>query len=158
MISSLLLLAVIVSSGCAAASKTFSQNGFTITLTEDFTPVNYGAYTAAFQSEEVFLVALEEKFIYFEGNDIGAESSLTEYAQFLINANGIDAKVETDSDLVYYVYEIFDIDTLKPMTAFLAAVYKTEDAFWLLQFAADAEDFEDCKEDILTYAKSVIFE
>lgn len=153
----LTVCAVLLSLGCAAKAKTFSKNGFTITLTDDFEETNYGGYTAAFASEEMFLVALKEDFSYFEG-EYGANSSLEDYAKLLISSNDIDATLEKDADLLYYTYDIYDIGTQEISHTFLAAVYKTEDAFWLVQFAVDAKDFDAQKETVITYAKSVSFD
>ena len=157
LICSLLLLTLVCAAGCEAEPKTFTQNGFTITLTDEFEKADYGAYTAAYACEDMFLVALKEDFIYFEG-EYGAHSSLMDYASLLIESNDIDAKLTEEDGLVYYTYDIYNFETSELMYTFLAAVYKTEDAFWSVQFAVDAHRFEELKDDILVYARSVSFE
>ena len=72
--ASLLLLAVILSAGFAAKPKTFTQNGFSITLTEDFTLGGYSSYETAFSSEDIFNVTLKESFKDFSGIFGGAST------------------------------------------------------------------------------------
>lgn len=155
---SLLLLAVIFSAGCAAEPKTFSQNGLTITLTEDFKEEDaYISYGAAFSSEDVSIVALQESFEEFDG-DFGKDSTLEDYAKLLIESNRIDATVISENGLVYYTYDVYDIDTQDLYYRLFAFVYKTDDAFGLVQFAVNADAIKTQTENIFTYAKSVSFE
>ena len=154
--ASLLLLAVILSAGCAAKPKTFTQNGFSITLTEDFTLGGYSSYETAFSSEDIFIVTLKESFKDFNGK-FGGASTLEEYAQLLIDSNEITATVESKDGLVYYTYEIYDINTQELSHQFFAFVYKMEDAFFLVQFAVKADALKKQTENVFAYAKSISF-
>ncbi len=151
---SLLLFATIFLAGCAAEPKTFSANGLTITLTEDFENSGYSSYSAAYASDDVFAVTLKEDFVYFEE----LPASLTEYAEILRDANNLDADIIENDGLVYYTYDIYDIDTQELYRIFYVFVYQTDDAFWSVQFAVDADSIEKQRENIFTYAKSVSFE
>ena len=137
--ASLLLLAVILSAGCA--------------LTEDFTLGGYSSYETAFSSEDIFIVTLKESFKDFSGK-FGGASTLEEYAQLLIDSNEITATVESKDGLVYYTYEIYDIDTQELSHQFFAFVYKMEDAFFLVQFAVKA----DAADEIFTASPGLIEE
>ena len=134
--ASLLLLAVILSAGCAAKPKTFTQNGFS--------------------SEDIFIVTLKESFKDLNGK-FGGASTLEEYAQLLIDSNEITATVESKDGLVYYTYEIYDIDTQELSHQFFAFVYKMEDAFFLVQFAVKADALKKQTENVFAYAKSISF-
>lgn len=153
-IVSLLLSAILLLAGCTAKPRTFSANGLSITLTEDFENSGYSSYSAAYASDDVFAVTLKEDFVYFEK----LPSSLTEYAEILRDANQLDADITEKDGLVYYTYDIYDIDTQELSDVFYVFVYQTEDAFWSVQFAVDADAIEKQQENIFTYAKSVSFE
>ena len=149
-----LLFAILFISGRGAKPQTFSANGLSITLTEDFEESAYGAYATAYQSKDVFAVTLKEELIYFEE----IPSSLTEYAEILRDANNLDADITENDGLVYYTYDIYDIDTQELYRIFYVFVYQTDDAFWSVQFAVNADANEKQRENIFTYAKSVCFE
>lgn len=42
--------------------------------------------------------------------------------------------------------------------AYLATVFKSSDAFWLIQFACFKDDYNDKEDDFVKWAKSVAFE
>lgn len=151
---SLLLSAILLLAGCTAKLRTFSANGLSITLTEAFEESAYGAYATAYQSEDVFVVTLKEDYVYFET----IPASPAEYAEILKNANDLDTDIVEEDGLVYYIYDIYDIDTQELSDVFYVFVYQTEDAFWSVQFAVDADAIEKQQENIFTYAKSVSFE
>ena len=134
-IISLLLSAVLLLAGCAAKHKTFSANGLSITLTEDFENSGYSSYSAAYASDDVFAVTLKEDFVYFET----LPASLTEYAEILRDANNLDADITENDGLVYYTYDIYDIDTQELYRIFYVFVYQTDDAFWSVQLAVNAD-------------------
>ena len=149
-----LLFAILFISGRKVKPQTFSANGLSITLTEDFENSGYSSYSAAYASDDVFAVTLKEDFVYFEA----LPASLTEYAEILRDANNLDADITENDGLVYYTYDIYDIDTQELYRIFYVFVYQTDDAFWSVQFAVNADANEKQRENIFTYAKSVCFE
>ena len=151
-----MMLGMVSCFGGEAKPKTFTQNGFSITLTEDFTLGGYSSYETAFSSEDIFIVTLKESFKDFSGK-FGGASTLEEYAQLLIDSNEITATVESKDGLVYYTYEIYDIDTQELSHQFFAFVYKMEDAFFLVQFAVKADALKKQTENVFAYAKSISF-
>jgi hypothetical protein len=59
-----------------------------------------------------------------------------------------------EDGLAYLIYEA-DIDG--DMFRYVAFVYNTDDAFWVVQITAQEDDFDDNFEDYIEYAKSVKF-
>ena len=69
--------------------------------------------------------------------------------------NKMSATVQTEGDLVYFSFyqEISGKDGY-----YMAFVYKTDEAFWMIQFVCEAGDAESKEPVFLEYAKSVTFE
>ncbi len=139
--------------------KTFEYGDLSIVLTDDFREekltedekerfdVVYSSYdTAVIISSETF-----EQYPALEGY------TLSQYCDSFILANDISAflKETTFEDgLAYLIYEV-DIDG--DMFRYVAFVYNTDDAFWVVQITAHEDDFDDNFEDYIEYAKSVKF-
>ena len=63
-----------------------------------------------------------------------------DYAESVIRLNKlntVNAAIETEGDLVYFSFEQ---EVLGKECCFTAFVYKSNDAFWLVQFVCDVED------------------
>ena len=117
---------------------------FVLCLPEGFEEQYGTGYTAVFDSEEVAVLVLEEKF-----DDIGVELTLDEYLNLIRNnANGSVSEIFDDS-LPYFVYENSEFG----MHYFVTA-YEGEDSFWLLQYCCSEEDFNDYQERFLEWAYS----
>ena len=134
--------------------KNFFGAGMYITLTEEFAKTNYDGLTVAFESEDVGVFALKEPFTLAEGFE---DNSLEEYANMIINANNLTASPVTNQDgLVGYYYDFLDTET--DLTyRYYTYVYKSEDAFWMVQFAILKEDVHEYAHQIRNWAKSAYF-
>jgi len=160
-ISSIVLIFVLITSlflsGCSlfeASPKTFTKAGMSITLTDRFTEREYVSFTAVYDSQHVAVFAIKEAFTLFEGSALGKDSSLEDYANTVILANGLDVTPVTEDGITSFTYqkESNGIDC-----TYFATVHKSGDAFWLIQFSAKTEQYEAQKANILTYAKSISF-
>lgn len=152
----LLLAMVLAMAGCGlleAKEETFSKDGLTITLTNRFREYDATAegYSVAYDSATVAVFAMQEQKADFA--TMGLEPTLEEYAQLVIEANDFDSTVSLDNNLVSFTYE----GSNEGVTyTYLACVYETEEAYWLVQFACEADKYENLQADILKYAQSVI--
>ena len=149
----IVLMAALFLSGCAlfeASPKTFAKAGMSITLTDRFTERDYVSFTAVY----VAVFALKEEFTLFEGSALGKNSSLNDYANAVILANGLDVSPATEDGLTFFTYQKENNGT---EYTYFSTVHKSGDAFWLIQFSAKTEQYESQKDNILTYAKSVSF-
>ena len=132
-----------------AKDKTFSKAGMSIVLTEKFTEKEQAAYTSAYDSERVAVFTLKEEFTLQEG--LG-DLSLNQYAQLVIEANKLDAETKKEGDLTYFQYTK---QANGKDNNYYAYVYKSADAFWLIQFACESKYNETTTELFIKWAKSV---
>lgn len=144
----------LVSSGIffPAAPKTFVTPEMTITLTDDFTEGEYEPFVHMFSSRNLSVMTLKETF----ESAPGIESySKKEYAQLFAQANNLDSVPTVREGTVSFTYS--QTDDAGTKHCYAAYVYKTKDAFWVVQFGTTAADFEAQQENIDTYAKSISF-
>jgi len=138
-----------------SSPRTFSSNGVKITLTDDFIKVPIADFTVSYGNGEISVFFLEERFDVYEGLD---SFTLEQYGEAVIEVNKYDSSTqlkERDS-LLYFEYDGTNPDSGEEYS-YIAFVYETSDAFWLVQFGALVEDMEKCYDDIFEYAKTVEF-
>ncbi len=133
--------------------KTFSYDKMSITLTEEFEKTDMEGFTVAYGSKDVAVFAIKEPFSLQED----AESlTLKEYANIVIEKNNRDATVKEKDGLTCFEFDYLNPET-KEAYLYFAYVYKSEDAFWLVQFAVLKENSDTYEEKIGEWAKSVEF-
>ncbi|MDD2268730.1 MAG: hypothetical protein PHY15_04150 [Eubacteriales bacterium] len=155
LIVSLFILSVFLLNSCSAfvkeKPKTFSDAGMKIELTNKFSKVSFEPYTVCYNSGKVAVFALKEEFTLFSGINY----SLEEYAEVVLKNNSLSSEVKEVDGLVTFT---FKKDVEKTNFSYFASVYKTTDAYWLIQFACESSDYETYKDEIIKYAKSVTFD
>ena len=140
--------------GNASKPKTFSSHGMTITLTKGFKETEIENQTVAYDSKNVAVFALKEKFTLVDGFE---NYTLAQYANVVMQANKLSSsKVKTENGLTWFEYEWENPET-QDVYRYFAYVYKADDAFWLIQFAAKKENAEQLAPKIEQWAKSVSF-
>lgn len=140
-------------SGIRSSDKEFSEAGMTITLTREFKEKEEKNFTTAFSSKDVAVFALKEPFSMFEGF---SDYTLTEYGKAVIKANNLSLKLQYKDDLRYFQYDYTNPNT-KEDFVFTSFVYKSDDAFWLIQFAVKKDKFDDYSDEVFEWAESVSF-
>ncbi len=138
------------------APKTFESEGLQITLNDSFEEHPVDGYTLCYDSSDAAVFALKEEFVLMEGFE---DNTLAEYAQMIIDNNdfGDDVKVETYGELTGFEYDFFNSETGDNIY-FLTVVYKSKDAFWMIQFATPAGGAEEYRDVFAEWAKSVSFQ
>lgn len=140
-----------------AGPATFTNSGMTITLTDDFIKQDMDGFDACYGAEDVAVFAFKEPF-----DTLGAESAeevaaytSADYGELFISANTFSALggVQTKDGLTYVEYTADGVDYF-----YRAYIYKTDDAFWVVQFAVDEADKAEYADDFVTWANSVSFE
>ena len=154
--SFMLAIVLVFSTGCGVfdflkSDKTFSKSGMSITLTESFYEKENVAYTAYYESPLILVFAIKEDLSYFEGMNL----TLSDYAQLVIYNNSLSCDVIEDNDLTYF---IFEKEVNGKNYLYFAPVYKSSDAYWLIQFACESANYEELKDTIIKYAQSVTFD
>ncbi len=134
--------------------KEFTSNGMTITLTDEFKEADIENYTVAYDSKNVAVFALKEAFTLADGFE---GYTLEQYADLVIQANNLgSAEIKTADGLTSFEYDFINPETNNTYKYF-SYVYKTDDAFWLIQFATFDKNVDEYAQQITDWAKSVEF-
>jgi hypothetical protein len=141
--------------GASVEPKDFSKEGMTITLNNHFLETSQDGYTTCYESQDVAIFALKEKFSLVEGFD---KYTLSEYGNLVITNNKLDSsvKLQNSDGLTYFEYQSSNPDT-NDLYHYFSLVYKTSDSFWMIQFATLEKNYNDNKQDILDWAKTIKF-
>ena len=145
---------IICGCSCFNKEKTYSKYGMTITMTEGFTEKSILNATYYLESTQSLMHALKEEF---NPTYLPSTTTLDEYVSLVKRNNYLQAEVETreNEEYLYFTYE----KTVSGKTFFyLATAHKTEDSFWLIQFACNENDKEDFEDKFLKWADTITFE
>ena len=143
------------SSSSNGAPKKFSDNGMSITLTNGFKNVQFEGLTNCYDSADVAVLALKEEFTLMEGFE---DYTLEEYGELVLINNGLDVSSLNNVDgLLEFEYEYTNPETNENYI-YCSFIYKSDDAFWLVQFATLTENIDTYSTSIVEWAKSVSFE
>ncbi len=141
--------------------RVFSDNGMSITLTNEFIESQAEKYTNYYYSDNVDVLVLKEDFALLD--DI-KDYTLEEYADFLIEINSSLSEIEISSSelkkvdgLTWFEYEYTSSDTSNKYQI-LSFVYKSTDAFWVVEFGTPEEIEDEYRSKITEWAKTVSFE
>ena len=152
-IVALLLLSALLFSICACQdsnAKTFTQDEFSITLSEDYGMVPHVSYFVSYETadKKAVLVTKDKKFIV---EDIAGKANVShmEYANLVIETNRKGENLKEQDGMVCYTY------TDNAGYVYLATIHESKEAFWLVQFVCEAAEYDDMKDTFFTYAKSV---
>lgn len=153
-LSAILLLTLFA--GCkGTAPKQFSEDGFTLTLTQvylDYTeedderPFFYG-------NTKMGVVGLREDRSYME--EIYPGMTLEQYAQLTVELNELDTAVQMKDGTPYFIYKA---DADGENYTYLATLYETEDSFWSVQVYCKSADFPQMEGQLWEQATAVTLE
>jgi len=140
--------------------KTFSADGMSITLTDEFLNTTWaagdaGGYNTVYSDGAVTVITLKEDFTLVAGFE---EYTLEEYAQLTIEANAMDTAVKRDENGLLYFDHLFADPESGDTYYYYDYVFKSGDAFWLVQFAVLEEEAASYAADVARWAKSIEFE
>lgn len=158
-ITKLILLATLaltlLLTACAVEDKSFTKDGMTITLNSRYSELQQEGYTVAYGATDSVVLVLKETYDSLSAASLDKNSTLTEYANVVIKNNSLtNVSVETKDGLTCFQY---DSEVDGKTYSYLAAVYKSTDAFWMIQFSAEKDNYDEKESDFITFAKSVSF-
>ena len=153
--SFILLSMILLVAGCAAKEKTYESHGIKITMQEGFNEKSLVSATVYLESIDSIFTALKEEFTILGQAGLDKDSTIEEYLTLVNAANNANYEIKTSGDLKYFTYES---DVSGKTFYYLATAYKTDDAFWLCNFAAEAKNKEKFEPLFLKWAKTVEFE
>lgn len=136
--------------------KTFTSEGVTLTLTEDFKKFRYegAGFVSAYDSKRVAV------FVFRDDFSTGEEAltlSVGEYIDAVISSNNIvTLGKNTEADPAYYIYDYRNPDDGKTYI-YYSYVYKAGDAFYTVRFAVEDKYSEDLAPKIEKWAGSAKF-
>lgn len=134
--------------------KVFTEGEMRITLTDEFSETDMEYFTVCYGSRKDAVLVLKEEFTLMEGLE---DYSREEYAQLLLDNNHFkDTKVCVEGELVYFERAaVSDVDG--KTYAYFSCVYKSDEAFWFMQFSTEAKSYEKEKPKFIEWAESVEF-
>lgn len=136
-------------------AKLFVEEGMQITLTDQFDRVNMDGFTVCFDSPNAAVFALQEKFALLPGSQ---DYTLEEYGELVLQNNNMDPsiKLKTNDGLTYFEYTFENRDLDKTFHYF-CVLKKASDAFWMINFTVDEQNFETYRPAVIQWAKSITF-
>lgn len=134
--------------------KTFSADGMTITLTDAFQKTDIDGFTVTYDSSEVAVFCLKEPFSLMDGLE---NYTLEQYAELVVQANGLSlSDVENVDGIPRFTYSYTNPDT-GDAYRFFTYLYKSSDAFWMVQFAVLQDVLPQYEQPVRDWARSVTF-
>lgn len=153
-IAAYLIVGALMRAGNAPKPKTFTKDGMTVTLTDEFAEMQRDGYSAVYSSKDVAVFALKEEFSLGEGFE---DLALNEYVDLVISGNSFNNVEKKDYDgTPGFEYSFTNPDT-KDAYRYFSYAYKTGDAFWLIQYATLEKNAEKFAPQIAEWAKTVKF-
>ncbi len=141
--------------GSEVEPKVFSENGMSITLTNEFRQVQMQNYTNCYDSAKVAVFALKEEFALADGFE---NYTLEQYGNLVLQNNNLTSlELKSVDGLTGFEYESTNPDT-KDTYMYFSFIYKSKDAFWLVQFATLTENADEYNSKITEWAKNISFE
>ena len=144
--------------GLGNTGKTFSEDGLSINLPYGFYEQNQLFYTACYASDDAVVITLKEPFYSIKGAGYSPESMTpSDYARIVKNNNNLSTPIQTKDGLSYFEW------TAKHPSqnvdfSYMGVAFKSDDAFWLVQFGTYSYLYDGYKDDFFKWAKSVEFE
>lgn len=139
-----------------AEPKDFVKDGLHITLTDDFTATEMEGFTACYSADDAVVLVLKEPFTLADGFE---NYTVAQYGELVIqNSNySSQTKLEQQDGLNYFEYR-YKNEQDQQEYHYIATLFKSKDAFWLVQFAVPQTGFEEQRPQLMQWAKSVSFE
>ncbi len=156
-VSLLALVMCFTLGGCVFGSKnkTYTSHGISVTMNDKFQEKSIVSQTVYLESTEAIFSALKEDFSALESINLGKSASLNDYAKAVVANNNADYEIKEEDGLTYFEYE-------KTVSGkdfyYLACVYKSDDAFWLVNFASETSNKGKYQPLFKRWAKTVKFE
>ncbi len=142
--------------GCELTTKQFTYKELTITAPRsmkdatDEQTANKADYVISNSTMAIFV--LREAFSTFP--DGYEDLTVEDYAELVLEANNMNDKLKKEGDLVTFTFR----DTEDGVSyTYLAACYKSEEAFWLIQIACKTSQYDKMRDKMLDCLNSVTF-
>lgn len=141
--------------GCDGISteKTFSKDGFEITLTGAFKETTMKGYFVCYDSKNAAVFVVKEDFTLF---DNAADMTANGYAELVKTANAsYKPSAITMSDGIPFFEYTFENTQENTTYHYYTTFFKGTDAFWMVQFASKDADYTEQKGNFDKWVKTV---
>jgi hypothetical protein len=127
-----------------------------ITLTSAFTETTVDGFTVCYDSSQVAVLVLKEPFILADGF---GDLTLEEYADVIYRSNSEKqpTKIFNEDGLTCLEFVSYSTEA-KADYKYFGVMYKTDDAFWFIQFACLEKNYEENRAHFIECGKSVTFD
>lgn len=136
--------------GQTSEPRQFETGEAVITLSSDFTENPQDKYTFQYSSPEALCIGQKELKTDI-ANAGYVLSSLAEYAGVVMQNVGINSECYEHGQSLYFEWDKNINDT---NYSYIGFVTETDDAYWLIQFAALKESYSELRNDFFTYYDS----
>ncbi len=136
-------------------AKQFKCDEMQITLTDEFMKVPVSDFDACFATDEIVVLVIRDDFNIMEDLE---NYSLQEYGELSLEVNELAdvSEVKQNNGIMYYDYEA-ENEEENSTYYYYATIFKSEDAFWTIQFAVLTEDIEQYMPQIIEYSETITF-
>lgn len=140
-----------------AKEKTFQEQEYSIQLTEDFEKKDLKGATYYYESNTAIVMVVSENGKELSNIGVTKDSSLDDYMKAVVKNNKLPekTKIHKQGEYRYITYESGDKKSGE--FYFVAATYKKENQFWLINFACRQTDDLKFKKQFINWADSVRF-
>ena len=138
-----------------AVAQDFTVDGMNITLHSHFERFEADGFNAGFESEDLAVLVLKEKFTLMAGL---ADYSLEDYSKLVLgnNKNVNPSELKSEQNFMYFEYDKANTGSAATFH-YIVTMYKGTDAFWMIQYIIPAEKAEQVREDVFAWAATVTF-
>ena len=140
--------------GFEGAEKTYMYDNMSITMTENFNEASYDGFDVCFDSATVAVFCIKEPFTLADGIE---DMTLNDYTELTLEVNKSHNPTLKNVDgipVMEYTYYNANTDITY---AYFSALYKSGDAFWVVQFACNEDLYAENEAFLIKWAKSVTF-
>ena len=141
-------------SGFEGAEKTYTYENMSITMSENFREISYTGFDVCYESADVAVFCIKEPFTLAEGIE---DLTLDDYAALTLEANAMQNPTLKDVDGIPVMEYTYYNEGTAITYAYFSALYKSGDAFWVVQFACNEDLYAENEAFLIKWAKSVTF-
>ncbi len=149
----ILCLAALLSLSACGETKTYREGGFSIKLPKTLERAEKERYDLYLEDGDLFVWVIKDDFSAEDGMDTWA---LDMYLGTLgvLNEAYTPTPVTEENGIIYFEYNAFNEAKAKTFT-YLTTAYKASDAFYMVQFVCEDNEYETYKPQFMEWAKTV---
>jgi len=149
----LILIIIVLLTGCSD-EKIYKRNGISITMMKGLFYKEHPNASIYYENNEIFFIGLKEKYEDLIKLDLNNETTIEEYVQEIFINREESFDLIKDENLYYYTYD-YEIDNT--VFYYISTIHKSNDGFWICNFACKKTDKDKYHDLFIKWAKSIKF-